>query len=228
MKFLSALLILIVSITPFVACPKTDLDTVILTPENSTSIVTQVDSGSVQRVIDEIVILDRDLDKDAVIYLVLDTPGGSIIAGNKLIRYIKSIDREVKTITIMSVSMGFQISQSLGERLVVSDGFYMSHNGSTRCEGNVMQIESCLTILKGLDTQLNSVSAKRMGITLEAYEKLIANEAYFFGSDRFHFNVADRVVNIKCSQELIDKRVETVTQNFIFSSTTEKSACPLI
>src|SRR5271165_2786768 len=56
------------------------------------------------------------------IHLFLNTPGGSIQTGLELIETLHGIGRPVDTITLFSASMGFQIAQNLGERMILKNG----------------------------------------------------------------------------------------------------------
>jgi ATP-dependent Clp protease protease subunit len=64
------------------------------------------------------------------LYVVLDTPGGSVTAGLAFIDNIKSLGRPVHTITIFAASMGYQIVQELGIRYITPSGTLMSHRGA--------------------------------------------------------------------------------------------------
>jgi ATP-dependent protease ClpP protease subunit len=73
---------------------------------------------------------DRKLPAGQPLYLILNTPGGSIFAGLELIENINSMSRRVDTITIFAASMGFQTVQQLkGIRYIVGNGTLMSHKG---------------------------------------------------------------------------------------------------
>jgi hypothetical protein len=98
-----------------------------LSKENSVSLRDVVHSGSVSKVIQELA--KKETNDESVIYLVLDTPGGSVFAGIDLINYLKAYKKPVHTITSFAASMGFQIAQgNQGKRLISPTGVLMSHN----------------------------------------------------------------------------------------------------
>ena len=72
------------------------------------------------------------------IYIVVNSPGGSVTAGMKFITFANGIDN-VKTITITAISMGSAIVEALpGERLIVPNATFMFH----RAAGSVSVITS--------------------------------------------------------------------------------------
>lgn len=216
------ILILLLTIKPVLAKP------ILLTTQNSYTIKTQISSESVDATIKEIDKLHRRLGKGKPIYLVLKSPGGSIFAGNLLINFLKSLDREIKTISIYAASMGFQIVQSLGERLALKEGVLMAHPGSTRCEGNQYEIKPCLYRLKQFDNMLAKVAAERIGMKLKEYKDMIRYERWFMGTDLIGMNVIDRIVTIKCSKALLKKKLYIKTFGLFGETTEEVSACPLM
>ena len=61
------------------------------------------------------------------IYLFINSPGGRIGPGLELVDFLSSINRPVHTITLRSISMGWQIVQHLGKRFILRYGTMMSH-----------------------------------------------------------------------------------------------------
>lgn len=202
---------------------------IIITPENSVTLRTTITDASVDVVISSLAKLDRVLDEDEPIYLILNTPGGSVLAGNVLIEYIKGLKREVKTISLMAASMGFIIQQSAGERLVLASSILMSHPASTSCEGNIYQLQTCLSIIKDLAKRLDEVSSERMKMKLDDYIELIEHDKWFIGTDMLFYNVADRLITLTCSNSLMKEVIIVTTDMGFFGTVKEKfSACPFL
>lgn len=228
-------LIVIVSLLCSTSLISKPIDTITLDVNNTYSFKTAVRDFSVDKAIDAMSELDAKLESGKPIYLYLDSPGGSIIAGMRFINFLKSLDREVKTISSFSASMAFVIVQSSGERLALPNAVLMSHPGSTRCQGNQYQIASCLDILKQLDTLLHTVITKRMKISYKEYIELIKHDKYFIGKKLIKYNVIDRFVRIKCTKALKRKKVEAKVNKSLITRllgkpamSTYVSACPLL
>lgn len=170
------------------------------------------------------------LPKGQALYIVLDTPGGSVIDGLQFIDSLKSLDREVHTITIFAASMGYQVVQSLGKRYITSSGSLMSHRGAAGgLSGQVPgELNSRLAHLEDILLEMNKIASARVGMSLQAYQNAIINELWVTGSRAVSSNHADEVVSVKCAPDLIRGK-ERQTFNTIFGSVTGVfSKCPLI
>lgn len=168
------------------------------------------------------------LPKDAVIYLVLETPGGSISAGADLIDQLKALPQKVHTITLFAASMGFQIAQQMERRYIVNQGTLMSHRASGGIEGQFDgEVETRLAAAKRQIQYLDYIASKRMGMTMEAYKKLVKDEYWVLGFDAVQEKAADEVVNITCGESMQGTHVDEVKT--IFGKVkVEFSDCPLV
>ena len=102
------MLVASVSIAKEQAKPK-----VVLSKSNTLALQGPVTYSSVAQLQQKMIALSNSLSKNSTIYLVLDTPGGSVGAGMALIDTAKSIPQRVVTITSFAASMGFITVQSL-------------------------------------------------------------------------------------------------------------------
>ena len=143
------------------------------------------------------------------IYLFMNTPGGSIQTGLEMIESLKGLGRPVNTVTLFSASMGFQLVQNLGERLILRNGVLMSHRAAGQFEGyfggqRPSQIDNrynlWLSRLTELDQQV--VDRTKGKQTLESYQKAYADELWLTGAQAIAGGYADRIVTIKCDSSL--------------------------
>jgi ATP-dependent protease ClpP protease subunit len=206
------------------------MDKIILKKANTVSLRGVVADQSMARLQWEILTKSAALPKGAPLYLVLHTPGGSIYAGNALIDTIKGLDREVKTITLFSASMGFHIVQNSGERLITGSGILMSHRASVSFDRKELPGEA-LTILKSILRVLLKMDmdvASRMELTLETYRDLTRDEYWVDGSDAVKDKAADRVVLVQCGSDLIGGTEITFFDTLLGGVRVLYPECPLI
>lgn len=204
--------------------------TITLTDKNTVSLRDTVTWNSISQLQFELLLKAAQLDDSEPIYLVLDTPGGSVSAGEMLIDTINTIDNPVNVVVLFAASMGFQITQSANKRFIINSGTLMSHRATVGLKGQIDgELESQLNYIKSMVEAMEARSAKRIGLTLSDYKSKIVNEMWDYGQSAVNNNLADEVVNVKCSNSLI-KKVEKreIFSFFGGSATVSFSKCPLI
>ena len=203
---------------------------IVLTANNSVVLRDAVSWRSMGKLQFEILQLAVKLGKDEPIYLILDTPGGSVSAGEMFIETLKGIKQPVHAIVIFAASMGFQITQATNRRYILESGTLMSHRATVGIQGQLNgELESRLAYYKKSVTSMELRSAKRVGMSLEDYQSRIINEWWEHGYNAVKTNVADEVVTVKCSDGLL--RGTIIQQVFSFFGGSREfrfSRCPLI
>lgn len=151
------------------------------------------------------------------VYLFMNTPGGSIQTGLEMIESLKGLDRPVSTVSLFAASMGFQVVQNLGERLVLKNGVLMSHRAAGEFSGSFggqrpSQMDNrynlWLTRLTELDEDVvNRTNGKQ---TIDSYQKAYANELWLTGSQAVKEGYADRIVSVRCDSSLDGVTTHTI------------------
>lgn len=237
-KFALATLVgLTLSLTAFATPPEKQQvrqsNTVVLHKDNVVMLNDAVDSDTVAKLMMDIKKLDSILPSGDPIYLVINSPGGSIDAGIELIERLKNLNRKVHTINLFSASMGFQIAQGLSDRLITEDGTLMSHKARGVFSGEFPgQLDSRYSYYLKRVARLDAkVVARTKGKhTKQSYAALIENEYWCDGQECVNQGLADRVVNVKCDKTLDGTRTDTL--KFIFFGQRiildlVRDACPL-
>lgn len=188
-----------------------------------------VTETSVAKAMKELQAASRAVSKNTPIYLVLDTPGGSIMDGMDLIDFAKALPQKVNTVTLFAASMGFQIAQNLDTRYIVRDGTLMSHRA--RVEGLGGQVKGELetrykNVRRAVD-YLDYVAASRMSMKTPDYEKMIFNEYWVYGFDAVKDKAADEQVLLSCGDSLNGTYSEEF-QTLFGAVKVTFSKCPLI
>lgn len=215
-----------------IEAPKSKLSkkqTIILGKRNTLvfrGVVTQLSVAKLQNAALE---MSSHLSPNEPIYLVMDTPGGDVIAGNILIDTLKAIPNKVHTITLFAASMGFHIVENLDDRLILDSGTLMSHRMSIDGVGGQVPGEAVTRLNQAvrLAERMDQDIAKRMGISVETYRNMIQNELWLDGQDAVDQNTADRTVYAMCGEDLRGSHEEQV-QILIFNLMLTWSDCPLI
>lgn len=163
------------------------------------------------------------------LYLVLDSPGGSISAGQALIDYANSLDNKVHTVTIFAASMAYLTAQHLGTRYIVPSGTMMSHRASiSGLSGQVPgEANSRLRYIGDIVEGLFQSTAKRVGVPYKDYLRSVYDELWLTAGRAVSNNHADKTVLISCGPSLsgtYNTRVRTPFGSFSVSF----SKCPLI
>lgn len=231
MKFFLLLTAFLYSCSASQASSSSDIT---LEATNTITLSDEFNDLTVANVLDQAYKIDRKLPAGLPIYLVLNTPGGSITAGMELIQNLKAIKRPVHTITLFAASMGFQTVQGLGTRYVVKYGELMSHRayggfqaefGGSEPSELTNRYNSWLTKLEELDKV--TVSRTKGKQTLESYRAAYASELWISGSKAVEAGYADAVIEPKCGKTL--NNYETKIVYYMGTEVRLKmSKCPLI
>lgn len=200
---------------------------ILLTEDNCVSFNSQVTADYTAKKTLEI--LNKSA-KSSTIYLVLNTPGGSVTAGLAFVDAIKSLNIRVHTVTLFAASMGYQFVQELGTRYITPSGILMSHRGAVSgMAGQIPgELNSRIGLLQGILSGMSSRAAARLGISKQKYDAAIVNELWSFGQGAVNTKQADAVADVQCDKKLLQgKSVESV-MSFFGPVQVVYSNCPLI
>lgn len=225
MKFLLSLLFICALSSPALA------NDVVLTTKNTCTLDESVNDDSMfvleKCLIDKVITRGK---KNYKIYLVLNSPGGSIYSGLRFIDFAKNI-KNLETVTIYSASMAAAIVEHLpGKRHILSSGIVMFHRAKGTISGQFGngELESRLKLWQKIVKKSEENQAKRIGITLKSFRKKIKDEWWLYGDDAVKNNVVDSVSNVKCSFKLANTFRKKKIKTFFGIRTIEVSACPLV
>ena len=218
-------ILLLMSILAFSVQAKT----ITLTSQNSMALNSQVDGSSMTSLMEKLGELNK-IETTEPVYLVINSPGGSIYDGFDFIRFAQTSKRPIHTVTIFAASMAFQLVEALGDRYVTSYSTLMSHKASGGFKGEFPgQLDSRYGhVLSHLIEQDKQVVSRTKGKqTLESYAQLIQNEYWANSTKAITDGFADEEVIVACDKSLEGSRDQEVNLGF-FSLNVEFSNCPLI
>lgn len=210
-----------------------ELDKTILLTENNHALLRgPVTDESVAATISKLSeVIERRRNLTYPIYLVLDTPGGSVEAGFRLYEFLHTYSN-IHTLTLGSYSMGAVLVEMLpGDRLIVETGTIMFHRMSVAFPQHIHldQITARTRYMLAQEEMVINKIARRTGIEREKLHKMIDEDLYLSADQALEQNFIDHIVPVRCSKQLLTAKVtKTVSGGgFIPDMTVERSACPL-
>ena len=165
--------------------------------------------------------LNRDIDRGSK-YVYLDTNGGSVSAGSRIVDEIQKYNLDC--IAHRAYSMGFVILQACNKRYVTAYSSVMQHQISYGVANEKAKVESYVNFIDQIGEKLDKMQAKKIGLEYETFKKKTYNDWWLSGDNIIFENVADQVVNVKCSKKLTNTNytVNNGFQEMVYSR------CPLV
>ena len=202
----------------------------IITLESRNTVVFRgpVTTGSVSQVMLKLKKVSRSISKNTPIYLVIDSPGGSVFDGLAFLDFTKALPQKVYTVTLFGASMAFHMVQNLDKRYITTSGTLMSHRARGGLRGQFDgELESRYKMVKRALDYMDYKAAKRMGLRTKVYKKMIVNEYWVHGFDAVSENAADERVLIRCGKSL-DGTEMVKLRSFFGTINAKFSKCPLV
>lgn len=202
-----------------------EMKTITLTNDNFVSLRGPVTSTSISNLINDLISKHSDTR-----YIYLNTNGGSVEAGIKLVNVIQSLQDNniiVNCIADTAISMGFVIFQSCSNRYVTRHASLMQHQMSlSDVEGKIRDLNSYVKFVNSMEDEINQNQADRIGISLEQFNEKIRDDWWLTAKQSVSEKVADEIVNIKCVFENTEQVTTIMTilgkLNIIYMK------CPLV
>ncbi len=178
----------------------------------------------------EVISKNNLIPRNNPLYIVMDTPGGSVTAGLAFIDTVRSLKRPVHTITLFAASMGYQVVQELGTRFITPSGTLMSHRGAVSgMSGQIPgELNSRLSYIMGLLEEMNHKAAQRVKMDVRDYKNAIINELWTFGHNAVATKHADFVADVRCDKKLSEGTNSQELMTIFGNIKIIYSNCPLI
>lgn len=221
-KLLALFLFAFVLLAPIARSADIEDGVIVLKPGNTIALRGEVDGMSVSKLIDALF-----MNNSEEVYLFIDSPGGSVVDGMRFIDVMKASGKKIICIANTAASMAFSILQSCDERYITEHGVIMQHVGSYGLRGQAPNNKSMTMFINRMFDSLNEIDAKRLGMTVDAFQKKIRDDWWLFGKDALAAKAVDGVVLVRCSKEMTEKRVSEEVATFFGSFTVIYSGCPI-
>ena len=187
---------------------------------NSTNFLLIKDEITSKTASDFIYELNKSYNKD--LYVYLDTPGGSVEDGNKIISEVKKYN--LKCIVDRAYSMGFAILQACKERLILPHGKLMQHQISYGLRNENSKVLSYIKFINQMEREMVEFQANRIKMHPETFRQKTMNEWWTFGKNAVRQNIVDKIVDVKCDSKVTNQNF--TREDRFFKHTYSK--CPLI
>lgn len=210
-------------LTPFFLLTLSSINTITLNLKNHVSIKGPIDSHTASSFINDIGKLNK-----TSIYIYIDSTGGSVHYGEKIIQYMeykKHMNTSLICIAHHAYSMAFHIYQHCTYRTVVPSSTIMQHQMSIKLDGTIEMSNNYIQLLNTINNKLIQMESKRLNITSIEYSQKIMNDWWLYGNDIILNKVADFMIHgIGCHKELMEDNKEVLSD----STLVILSKCPLI
>lgn len=113
-------------------------------------------------------------EEGSVVFVEINTPGGSVMDGMRMGKAIEDSPADVVcNVDGFAASMGFYILQSCDKRIMTSRSLLMGHEPSGMSGGQPTEHENVVSLLKALNHALATHIARRSTLSVREYEALI-------------------------------------------------------
>lgn len=175
----------------------TQLDLITLNRENHISILGTIDKASVDKAI-----LDLNEINTDTYYVYLNSPGGYVEEGDRLVTHMTYLQESGKTLNCIAEnahSMAFYIFQNCNQRYILPSSKVMQHQITVPIEGQLTNIHNYIKMIEKMSHRMNLFTAKRIGISLEEFNKRVTTDWWLYGQDIIDHMVADKMVLVGCN-----------------------------
>lgn len=186
---------------PIVDDTNTKLKVLTLTDQNTVTFEDDVTYESAQRVIADL----RDMASKGTakrIYLLITSPGGSVLAGTMIIETMQGSKIPVDTVCVgLCASMGAHMHASGAKRYMTNKSILMYHPASGGVEGEFDSMVSRLSFLNRYVTKLDMYVADRAGVPYEDFKAKTRDELWLDAQDATFDGFNDTIVYLDDKRE---------------------------
>jgi len=156
------------------------------------------------------------------VYVYLDTPGGSIQSGNKILMEIQKYN--LSCIADKAYSMGFVLLQSCNNRYIRPYGTIMQHQISYAIKNEKGKIDNYAKFIDQIEDTLLDIQSSKIGLNVSDFKYKTMNDWWLVGKYAKENNCVDQIADVFCDKEITTSNyTEKIgPYTFVYSN------CPLI
>ena len=150
---------------------------------------------------------------NSTIYLVINSPGGSVLDGARLINVIQNSPKNIITVCDnICASMGFQVFEVGKKRLMVEHALLMAHPASGGAQGTLENMSAVISAFKKFVDRLDEAVAKRAGIDYNTFKHMVADNIWAETPEAISLGLADGVVYLDVKNTFNEQVTNSVFQ----------------
>lgn len=143
-----------------------------------------------------------DPDKRKPIMIYLDTPGGDVSAGLRVIDIIQASKTPVYIVNIgICYSMGFMIYIAGHKRFASRNATFLMHDGSVSASGSASKTRDLMEFNNRVDERLRDMVLALTSISAELYDNKSRTEWYMFAEEAKELGVVDSILCVDCDMD---------------------------
>ena len=201
---------------------------VVLTQHNFIAIRGEIDEALADRFLRDSMLFRASQKVVPQRYVFIDTPGGSVAAGRRMLGEIRRA--QYTCIADRAYSMGFVLLQGCADRLVMPTSTLMQHPLTLELTGDFGSVRSYVDALQRTEHEMVRLQAARLGLAAHEFEARTASEWWLLDApDIFRHRAADGLVTVVCAPPVVrgnDTLVRPVGTSHQIVET--RSRCPLL
>ena len=143
-----------------------------------------------------------DPDKRKPIMIYLDTPGGDVSAGLRVIDIIQASKTPVYIVNLgICYSMGFMIYIAGHKRFASRNATFLMHDGSVSASGSASKTRDLMEFNNRVDERLRDMVLALTSISAELYDNKSRTEWYMFANEAKELGVVDSILCVDCDMD---------------------------
>ena len=95
-------------------------------------------------------------------------------------------------------------------------------------KGSIENFKSHFNLIERVNDQLTEMEIKRINITKVDYLSKILSDWWLYGIENVAENIADELINVKCSPTIVNEKLKKQESFFGFDIEIEMSKCPIL
>jgi ATP-dependent Clp protease protease subunit len=180
--------------TGIIVTKEKKIQRLMLDETNTVLLFSEIDTLSVNNAIKQLNTLAK---KGKPLYLVLYSPGGSVLDGAQLINTIEGLKVPVNTVCFkMCASMAAYIHQYGKNRYMVDRSLLMFHQAAGGFMGYIHQVKSRLAMLERYLDRMERYVTSRSGMNFQKFADSLSPELWLESEDAVEKNFSDGLVFI--------------------------------